>query len=404
VEGADEIVVVRSSARIVYISSNDWLFNPPAGGSFTDDDDKPLVIETLKMALTAKIADVAKRGSKCEFRMFAAMHRVLSIAEDVNGQSIEKNSFAISGSYSGGSDDETSSFLDRYGFSSTRDVGDAGFGPLHCAAVEDNATAISTVLKDMVYVDSRVHAGLPRFTISKGDTPLMWAVSFGSFAAVRALLDARADINARNENMWTPLLMACRACPLPRRPAMIEHLLRHSADPATRDIHGATPVFALSVSITSGPALVEAAKVLLDNGGTATCSNGLLTPLHSLPLSTGYAPLAQLLIDYRADVNYRSHAKTIVASIVSNTALVRAWVGYRSSYDDVVSQLRGATCLHVAALMDQVDTCRVFLEARVDPGRRNFRGNTALDIACESKSYGAEALLREHMNMTATIV
>jgi ankyrin repeat protein len=181
---------------------------------------------------------------------------------------------------------------------------------------------------------------------------------------------------------------------------MIECLLRHGADPVARDVIGMTPVMVICASIASGPALVDAAKVLLDNGGSAQCSNGVFTPMHTLSFFTGYAPLAKLLIDYNADVNYTCWGKSIAASMLMNAALVRVWVGYRSSFDEVLSESNGATCLHMAAFMDQAEICHVYLEARADPGIRNIRGKTALDVACDLKSYSVEALLRSHAGLT----
>ena len=58
----------------------------------------------------------------------------------------------------------------------------------------------------------------------RGNTPLMYAAAFGSVEAVRLLIDAGADVNARNGFDATPLIWAAGNL------AKARLLLEHGAD------------------------------------------------------------------------------------------------------------------------------------------------------------------------------
>ncbi|RYG43552.1 hypothetical protein EON68_00235 [archaeon] len=76
----------------------------------------------------------------------------------------------------------------------------AGNTPLHLAALGGRARLASLLLTR----DSAVRDTL-RATASDGDTPLHWAAYRGDVRIVRALIDAGADVLARNKAGYTPL-------------------------------------------------------------------------------------------------------------------------------------------------------------------------------------------------------
>lgn len=100
-------------------------------------------------------------------------------------------------------------------------------------------------------------SSLPR----DGKTPLHWAVLWGSSALVEALLDAKADVNARDANGLTPLHLARGS---PDKTAM-KLLLDHHADVNATNSSGAT---ALHAAVETGDK--EAVKLLLANGADAS--------------------------------------------------------------------------------------------------------------------------------------
>lgn len=92
---------------------------------------------------------------------------------------------------------------------------------------------------DLGQIQHHVHQGanLNEPDAESGDTPLHFAVMFGHTEAAVALLDAGADINARNQDDATPLHMAAFFC----RKDLVEILLTRGADASATDRHGDTP-------------------------------------------------------------------------------------------------------------------------------------------------------------------
>ena len=105
---------------------------------------------------------------------------------------------------------------------------EAGFTPLHYAAMEGEVVRINALLEAGADVNARdeylgftplhyapLHVDAVRALLKAGadvnardtmdGTPLHWAARYGNIGAVRALLEADADVNAQNSNGETPL-------------------------------------------------------------------------------------------------------------------------------------------------------------------------------------------------------
>ena len=76
-----------------------------------------------------------------------------------------------------------------------------------------------------------------------GGSPLHTAAVFGHLEAVRALVQAGANVNARNNDGASPLLVAAFFC----RTEIVQHLLAHGADKQAKDNAGKTALDSVSV-------------------------------------------------------------------------------------------------------------------------------------------------------------
>ena len=93
------------------------------------------------------------------------------------------------------------------------------------AALSDSVAAIEALLEAGAQVDARTEVGR---------TPLHAAVRHGDAAAIGALINAGAQVDARTEDGSTPLLVAAAV----GHAAAIEALLDAGADPKARDKGG----------------------------------------------------------------------------------------------------------------------------------------------------------------------
>ena len=178
-----------------------------------------------------------------------------------------------------------------------------------------------------------------------GLTPLHYAARHNHLEAARALLQAGANINAREANGITPLLMAISS----NNVAVAHHLLAHGADVNAADWYGRSPLW-------------EAVNVRNLYVHNATFRNGI-----------DRAPLLQLvqgLLAAGANVNartketppFRHHLLEITGSL--------EWVDFT-----------GQTPFLTAALAGDVTVMKLLLASGADPRIGTYQGTSALMAA-----------------------
>jgi ankyrin repeat protein len=112
--------------------------------------------------------------------------------------------------------------MDVFWFAACRAVPDA---PLAAAAARGDVARIRTLVGASGMVDQPDQNGI---------TPLIWATRQGQLAAVRALVDAGADINGRDARptiAWTVLMHAIHT----NQPDAVHLLLESGANPNARN-------------------------------------------------------------------------------------------------------------------------------------------------------------------------
>ncbi len=96
-----------------------------------------------------------------------------------------------------------------------------------------------------------------------GGSPLHTAAVFGHLEAVQALVQAGADVNARNNDGATPLLVAAFFC----RTEIVQHLLAHGADKQAKDNAGKTALDSVSVPFDQVKGLYDFLQAVLAPAG-----------------------------------------------------------------------------------------------------------------------------------------
>ena len=199
-----------------------------------------------------------------------------------------------------------------------------------------------------------------------GATALHWAVHRNNLAAAHLLLDAGADANAANGLDATPLWLAAENGSAP----MTTLLLDAGAEPGVPLALGETP---LMIAARSGAA--ETVALLLDAGAHPNAAERDRDQTALMwAAAQGHADVAQLLIDAGADLR----ARTRVWDQLENTA------GNTNTSGNFRMAHGGSTPLLFAASGGDVETARVLVEAGADPNDTAASGTSALAMAAHS--------------------
>jgi len=155
-----------------------------------------------------------------------------------------------------------------------------------------------------------------------GRTELWWAAREGRVDAVKRLIDAVENPNARDIDGEGPLHAAARG----GHAAVIDLLIADGADPRAGDRAGTTP---LHLAVESSQA--ASVQLLLERGADANATDWFgRTPLHQAVLQ-GDRALAALLLDHGADrsARYRRRTPAQLAARAGNAALAHWLASYR---------------------------------------------------------------------------
>lgn len=156
-------------------------------------------------------------------------------------------------------------------------------------------------------------AGAPRLSLHR-------AVDEGDFAAVRSLIEAGADVNARSNDEWTPLMLAT----IKGHTEMVEALLKSGADTNARNRKGWTSLmFAVSMSDA------DTTRILLSAGANINARDKEGKTALMQAANENNRESVRVLLGEGADVNLEDHAGETVLDIAR-----------RRGYDEIVELLR----------------------------------------------------------------
>ena len=286
-----------------------------------------------------------------------------------------------------------------------------GYTPLH-EATRKNASA--DMLKTLIGEGADVHAKEKRYE----NTPLFFVA--GNVARAQVLLDAGADIEARNKSGETPLFRALGCAEATRL------FLERGANVNVVDRKGQTPLHH-----RANPDSMEALIATKGSDVHAKDERGF-TPLHSVvnqPLCEVPAHV-QVLLEAGADVNARDRGgntplmeavvsdKPITAKVlIEGGASLNEYFGdnfslvHKAVLDSSIEVLKvlveggaevetkdrfGDTPLHTAAIVARPETLEVvqlLLDRGANPMMKNENGKTAWDYAQKNPSLAVTDVL-----------
>ncbi len=245
-----------------------------------------------------------------------------------------------------------------------------GTSPLHFAA----ATHGLQIVELLINQGADVHA-----VNSAGETPLIYAVgaiggSDTNAAVLRALLDARADVNAAREFGQTTLHIAA----LNSKPNAMAALLEFDPILDAQDNGGRTPLHYSALQRASA----EPTQVLLDAGTDPNVTaQGGTTPLHDA-VTHASVDVVRLLLDAGAAPNPLDEfglTPLLRAAREGGASLIRVLLEHGADPDAVDPD--GRTPLHISARHNPLSAVSaLLLDAGADPALRDQHGNTACDV------------------------
>jgi len=256
----------------------------------------------------------------------------------------------------------------------------AAVSDLADAAMKGNKAAVRSLLQKKADVNAAQ---------TDGTTALHWAVRLDDLETAELLIRAGANVSAATRAGATPLQLAA----VNGNAAIIAALIKAGADPnAPVTKYGDTTL--MMAARTGNP---EAVKVLLDNGATANAVEtwGGTTAL-MWAVSESHPDAAKMLIDRGANVNVRSK---IVPSegrrggSTSNSSVTSLPRDPEPGEKPKKDYYGGFTPLHFAVRQGDMESTRRLVAAGADVNTVSADGKASLELAIYNGNYEIASFL-----------
>lgn len=261
----------------------------------------------------------------------------------------------------------------------------AGFGAdtrlAEAAMHEDNAA-----VRALIQQKADVNAGLP-----DGATALHWAVNEDDLDTVSLLIQAGANVKAKDRYGFTPLYFASTN----GSAAVIRMLLDAGADPNAADAGGET---ALMTAMRSGN--IDAVKALLQDGADVKAKDAVTQQTALMwAVRSNFPAAVEILLEYGAEINARTRTGKTPAARPPGAGGGSHGAGIvRSGWPQQGFQGEtpgGMTPLLYAARDGRTDIARMLIAGKADVQQADVNGITPLLMAITNNHLDTAKFLLE---------
>jgi uncharacterized protein len=251
------------------------------------------------------------------------------------------------------------------------------------AAMHEDAAAVRALIQQK----ADVNAVLP-----DGTTALHWAVNADDLDTVNLLIQAGSNVKAKDRYGFTPLYFACTN----GSAAVIRKLLDAGADPNAADSGGEA---ALMTATRSGN--IDAVKALLQRGADVKAKDALTQQTALMwAVRSNFPAGVQIMLEYGAEINARTRTGKTPAIRPPGAGGGSHGVGIvRSGWPEQGFQGEtpgGMTPLLYAARDGRIDITRILIAAKADVQQADVNGITPLLMAITNNHLDTAKFLLEN--------
>jgi ankyrin repeat protein len=242
------------------------------------------------------------------------------------------------------------------------------------AVASGDAAAVRTLVQQRADVNA---------LLADGSTALHWAVRADDLETTALLLGAGANVKAANRYGVTPLYLAC----VNGNAAMIRKLLDAGADANSANARGET---VLMIAARTGTP--DALQVLLDRGAAVNAKDGVSEETALMwAVRENHADAVRLLLTRGAEVNART---TVIKDPPKTTGNLQG-IG-RAQNGPAPVPMGGVTPLLYAARDGRLDLARMLIAAGADINAVEANGTSPLVVAIINGHIDVAQFLLEH--------
>ncbi len=211
---------------------------------------------------------------------------------------------------------------------------------------------------------------------------LFSAIKNNNYDSVKILISQGVDVNAKNDDGLTPLMLACYT---DTKGNIVKLLIDKGADVNTKDNDGETPLLYACANDTTG----NIVKLLIDNGADVNAKdNDGDTPLMFACYKDTKGNIVKLLLDKGADVNVKNNdgltPLMVACAYNKNDKIVKSLLDHGADVN--TNDNDGWTPLMYAAKYNSNPAIYELLKLKgADINATNNEGKTALDYLSKNQ-------------------